>query len=305
LLRWLAAGLAALVLLLALAAGAAWVAVGRGMGKRYDVPAERFAAATDSGAVARGRHFAVAIAKCATCHGGDLGGMVIIENGAFGRLVAPNLTPGRGGIGRAYAGADWERAIRHGVGRDGRPLRFMPAPDYSAIGARDLADLVAYLKALAPVDRELPETRVGPVARVLALLVPDFPLLAAARLDHAAPHPAAPAPAVTREYGAYLARVGGCTGCHGADLTGGRGGPPPAPPDISAAALASWTEEDFFRVLRTGVRPDGRVLSTAMPWPATAQMTDDEIRALWLYLREPLRAATGAGPASGRRAGEH
>ncbi|HEX7091030.1 MAG TPA: c-type cytochrome [Longimicrobiales bacterium] len=287
--RWLGFGLAALVLLLALAAGAAWVAVGRGMSKRYDVPAERFAAAMDSAAVERGGHFAVAIAKCATCHGGDMAGMVIIENAAFGRLVASNLTPGRGGIGAEYTDADWERAIRHGVGRDGRPLRFMPAADYAAIGDRDLADLVAYLKTLAPVDRALPATRIGPMARVLALVTPDFPLLSAARLDHGAPHPAAPAPAATREYGAYLAHVGGCTGCHGADLTGGRGGPPPTPPDISPAALADWTEEDFFRVLRTGVRPDGRVLNTAMPWPATAQMTDDEIRALWQYVQGPLR----------------
>ncbi|HEY8470825.1 MAG TPA: cytochrome c [Longimicrobiales bacterium] len=289
LLRWLAIGLAALAALLALAAGAAWVAVDRGMSKRYDIPAERFAAAKDSAAVERGRRFAVAIAKCATCHAGDMGGMVIIENAAFGRFVAPNLTPGRGGIGGEYSDVDWERAIRHGVGRDGRPLLFMPAAEYAAIGDRDIADLVAYLKTLEPVERELPGTRVGPMARALALLLPDFPLLSAARINHAAPHPAAPAPAATREYGAYLARVGGCTGCHGRDLTGGRGGPPPTPPDISAAALASWTEEDFFRVLRTGVRPDGRVLSTAMPWPATAQMTDEEIRALWLYVREPLR----------------
>src|SRR5690606_18754278 len=129
--------LAGLVLLLALALGTAWVAVGRGMGRQYHVPAERFSAAVDSVAIERGRHFAVAIAKCATCHGGDMAGMVIIESAAFGRLVASNLTPGRGGIGAEYTDADWERAVRHGVGRDGRPLRFMPAADYAAISNRD------------------------------------------------------------------------------------------------------------------------------------------------------------------------
>ncbi len=287
LLRWVGFGLGALVVLFALGLGTAWVAVARGMGRQYDVPAENFSAAADSAAIERGRHFAVAIAKCASCHGGDMAGAVVLEGGGFGRLVSSNLTPGRGGIGAEYTDADWERAIRHGVGRDGRPLRFMPAAEYAAISDRDLAGLVAYLKTLAPVDRELPTTRVGLMARVLAIVAPDFPLLSAARLDHRAPHPTAPAPAATREYGAYLARVGGCTGCHGADLTGGRGGPPPTPPAIDAAALAGWTEADVTRTLRTGVRPDGRVLNTARPWPATAQMTDEEIRALWLYVRGP------------------
>lgn len=287
LLRWFGFGLGALVVLLALGLGTAWVAVARGMGRQYDVPAENFIAAADSAAIERGRHLAVAITKCADCHGADMGGAVVLEGGGFGRIVSANLTSGKGGIGAEYTDADWERAIRHGVGRDGRPLRFMPVLEYVAISDSDLAALVAYLKTLPPVDRERQTMRVGLVARVLSITAPDFPLLSAARLDHRAPHPVAPAPAVTREYGAYLAQVGGCTGCHGAHLTGGHAGPPPKPPAINAAALAGWSEEDFTRVLRTGVRPDGRVLSTAMPWPATSQMTDDEIRALWLYISDP------------------
>jgi hypothetical protein len=33
------------------------------------------------------------------------------------------------------------------------------------------------------------------------------------------------------------------------------------------------------------MRPDGRVLNTLMPWPYFAQMTDDELRAIWRFLQ--------------------
>ena len=39
-----------------------------------------------------------------------------------------------------------------------------------------------------------------------------------------------------------------------------------------------------MKAIRTGVRPDGRVLSAAMPWPYAKNMTDDELRATWMYI---------------------
>ena len=48
--------------------------------------------------------------------------------------------------------------------------------------------------------------------------------------------------------------------------------------------LGKWTEADFMKAIRTGVRPDGRVLSAAMPWPYAKNMTDDELRATWMYI---------------------
>src|SRR6266536_1415295 len=125
------------------------------------------------------------------------------------------------------------------------------------------------------------------VGRAL-ILFGRFPI-PADEIDHAkapvAPPPAGP----TREYGAYLTNVGGCTGCHGSGLSGGplAGGPPSAPPpaNITPAALGTWTEDDFFRALRIGARPDGSRIDPFMPWAFTSQMTDDEIRATWLYLK--------------------
>ena len=285
-LRRLAIGLGVLVLLLAVSAAGVHVAGGRKLARTYAVephpPAEP---ASDSALVARGRHVATAIAKCAACHGDDFGGQVMIDDPALGRASSANLTRGRGGIGADYAMADWERAVRHGVARDGRGLVIMPSEDWIGMSDPDLVALVAFLRQLPPVDRELPPTTLRLVGR--ALFVADrLPLVPAARIDHAR-RPESPEPGPTAAYGRYLADVGGCTGCHGPTLAGGPMGEPGAPPasNLTPTGLGRYTEADFFRALRDGVRPGGAPIAEAMPVKYTTLMTDDEIRALWAYLQ--------------------
>ncbi|HJX88615.1 MAG TPA: c-type cytochrome, partial [Gemmatimonadales bacterium] len=75
----------------------------------------------------------------------------------------------------------------------------------------------------------------------------------------------------------------GCRSCHGMALKGDAN---PDAPAIDRERLGAWTEADFFRALREGRRPDGTVLDPEkMPWVRSGQMTDDEIRAVWRYLR--------------------
>src|SRR5687768_10608998 len=69
----------------------------------------------------RGRHLVEARYVCVECHGEDLGGGVMIDAPAIGRLFGPNLTEGSGSATAGYAAADWDRIVRHGVRRDGRP----------------------------------------------------------------------------------------------------------------------------------------------------------------------------------------
>jgi len=71
-------------------------------------------------AIARGEHFAVT-RGCTDCHATDLGGRVLVDKFPIGRLAAPNLTQGKGGVGPLDA-ARMERAIRHGLGVGGRRL---------------------------------------------------------------------------------------------------------------------------------------------------------------------------------------
>ncbi len=242
----------------------------------------------DSVALERGRHVAT-IRGCIDCHGSDFGGRIFIEDPMLGRFAGPNLT--RGGRGAVLTVTDWEWAVRHGVRHDGRPLRFMPALEYHQLSDEDLAALIAFVRHLPPVDRPSVPIRIGPLGRTLHLMGNLPLLLTARRLDHNAPHLEAPPSGPTAAYGAYLATS--CSGCHGPGFSGGPipGTPPEWPPAANLTpdpetGLGNWTEADFFRALREGRRPDGSALNTQyMPVQLTAQMTDDEIRALWAFLQ--------------------
>lgn len=56
--------------------------------------------------------------------------------------------------------------------------------------------------------------------------------------------------------------------------------------------IGRWTEADFVRALRTGIRPDGLELHPFMPWRQFSRITDDDASALFRYLRilRPIRS---------------
>lgn len=195
-LRWVGRAVAGLVLLVVLAVAALYAITTRHIGRTYDFPDSPVRAATDSPSLARGRHLVEAIGKCQECHDADMGGKLWVDEPAFGRLAGANLTGGRGGIGD-FTDADLERALRRGVGRDRRPLIFMPAEAFAALSDEDLAAIIGYLRTLPPVDREMPEAKVGPVARALYLRG-NFPLLPVTMIDHQASRPASVAGGIRR-----------------------------------------------------------------------------------------------------------
>lgn len=52
--------------------------------------------------------------------------------------------------------------------------------------------------------------------------------------------------------------------------------------------LGAWSEEQFVRTIRTGRHlgiPSGRPILPPMPWQAYAHMTDEDLKAVWAYLR--------------------
>jgi hypothetical protein len=57
--------------------------------------------------------------------------------------------------------------------------------------------------------------------------------------------------------------------------------------------LGTWTEADFIKAMRTGHKPNGAVMLPPMPWPAYAHATDEDLQALWAYLRSlaPIKNA--------------
>ena len=109
--------LAGVVGLVACAAASVYGLSERRFRKSYTVTSETVAVSDDSTTLARGRHLATVIGKCVECHGESFQGTAMIDAAPMGRLVAPNLTSGQGGVGSDLTPADFERAIRHGSRR--------------------------------------------------------------------------------------------------------------------------------------------------------------------------------------------
>ncbi len=135
----------------------------------------------DPAAIERGRYLVHKVSLCIECHGEDLGGKPLAET-PLTSLWGSNLTRGRGGLGTSYTDADFVRALTNGVKKNGQSVIFMPSQDYKFTEA-DMGALIAYIRSVPPVDREVPEPEVGFLARALG--VADlFPLLSAEFIDH-------------------------------------------------------------------------------------------------------------------------
>ena len=125
------------------------------------------------------------------------------------------------------------------------------------------------------------------------------------------PAAAAAAPPDTEQInrGSYLFRAGGCASCHTDEESGGKenaGGVelrtpfgvfygPNITPDPEHG-IGKWTEADFLRALRDGVNPKGQHYYPAFPYTSYTRLTDDDMRALWVYLRSRPAAATANRP---------
>jgi mono/diheme cytochrome c family protein len=117
--------------------------------------------------------------------------------------------------------------------------------------------------------------------------------------------------------GRYLVKFGGCNDCHtpgyflgkpdaerelggsdvGFEVPGvGTFTGPNLTPDPETG-LGRWTAAQIATAVRTGVRPDGRVLSTVMPWQAFSHLESGDLAAIVAYLRQlpPVRHKV-AGP---------
>lgn len=131
---------------------------------KYDVPVETVSIPRDEASIARGEHIAT-IHMCGYCHTETLSGQSETVPGLI-TLTFPNLTAGGGGVGATNTDEAWVRAIRHGVGRDGRGLMIMPSRFFYYLSDEDLGALIAYLKTLPPVDNEMPSLTLGPLGRL-------------------------------------------------------------------------------------------------------------------------------------------
>ena len=294
-LTWLGRILVGLIILIAIVVAVIYVRSEQMVNKTYHAPEVAITVPTDAASIERGHHIATVLADCTGCHGKDLGGGIVVDDPAIGRVVALNLTKGKNGLGSVLSDADFAHILRYGIKPDSKSVLVMPAQDFTHFSDSDLGAVIAYVKSVPPVDSNWPATQLGPLGRVL-LVAGQLPAVIAERIDQSkAGNPDMP-PAVSAEYGGYVASFA-CAGCHGDHFSGGPivGAPPGFPPAANltpSGEVGSWTEADFKKAIQTGVTPAGKTLNTLMPYETFVHMTDDEVSALWLFVHSlPARPA--------------
>lgn len=287
-LKWSGIVLGSLVGLVIAAAVVLYFMGNARLNKTYTFPPSDITIPTDADSIAYGKHRAEVL--CQGCHGADLGG---VENwfnaGPLGTVDSANLTSGEGGFGREAASVeDYVRAIRHGVGLDGRPL-FMPAVVSTAnVSDEDLAAIIAYVKSVPPVDHVTHGQNFQPLAKIM-LAAGMLGKLPVEIISHEV-HVAAPPPGVNMEYGEYMVNTNDCRVCHGPALNGGAFPDPSVniiTPNITPGGEPGfWTEEQFISTMRTGITPSGHELDpNFMPWKDYMKFSDDELKAMYMYLQ--------------------
>lgn len=285
--KWLGIILGSLIGLILLAILGLYISTTVRLNKTYTVQTETITIPSDSASIERGKQW-VASGVCEYCHGNDLSGTAFLDDPMIGKIPARNLTSGNGGAGRQFTDADWVRAIRYGINPKGKPLIIMPSSKFYYFSDSDLGDIIAYLKTIPPVDKEWPAPEFTPLAKILVSAGAMGSAIEAENINYNAVRPAAPTEGVTAAYGEYLVMVSGCRMCHGEDLAGDKNPPNPAAPPVPGigpgSEVAFWSEAQFITTIRTGVTPSGHSLTEFMPWKEFRNMTDDQFKAIWLYL---------------------
>jgi mono/diheme cytochrome c family protein len=263
--------------------------------------------------IARGRYIYETVGHCADCHSpknwkkylfpidpklAGAGGHFDVGNAFPGKVYTPNLTPDlETGLGH-WTDGEKIRAIREGVSRDGRALfPLMPFPEYKNMSDEDVEALVAYMNSLAPIRNFVPKTQLDLPVRLAIKWTPQ-------------PVPGGIVPSVSPldrlKYGQYLTKIGGCEGCHSVEdesrpFAGGHKfgndehwvRAANISPDMETG-IGKWSEQRFvnrFAEFREYRQPGASFPDltpanmTVMHWIPYAGMTDEDLKAIYAYLR--------------------
>ncbi len=249
----------------------------------------------------RGRYLVSSLADCFKCHsqhgpGGDplpekMGaGTVETIPGLGLQITFPNLTPDLETGAGSWTDDMFARAIREGIGHDGRPLvPIMPYENFRHMSDEDLAAVVVYIRSIPAVHNQLPQTKLPLPFKLLTKGFPEPLTKAVASLDSVD----------SVRHGEYLTQIGGCEDCHMAtDLKKKEhpyGGGQIIEGDAGKAAAANLTpdpsgipyynDDMFIQTMRTGRVGGVRELSAAMPWRYYGKLNDDDLKAVFAYLR--------------------
>jgi len=258
----------------------------------------------------RGKYLVEAVNGCFGCHtdadwskpgappmAGKEGSGHIWSDQDLPWLVAPNITPDKETGAGNWSDDALARAIREGIGHDGRTLfPMMPYQSYRSMADEDLASIIVYLRSVPPVKNQLPVTKM------------PFPLNF---LMHNVPQPvtaAVPPPDQSNQVarGQYLVKMSACADCHtpqekgqpipGMDFAGGfllhepKGDVVSANITPAASGIGYYNEATFIQAMRTG-KVGARPLHYSMPFYFFGKMSDEDLKAMFAYLKtlKPVR----------------
>ena len=264
--------------------------------------------------LSRGEYLANYVAVCIDCHSerewtkfaGPIkpgtkgsGGEVFDENMGFpGMVVTKNLTPANLS---SWTDGEILRAVTCGVTKDNKALfPMMPYMNYSNFMEEDAYSVVAYIRSLQPQEKEIPETDLNFPLNLLVKTMPLKSYTPAKEIDKSNP----------AEYGKYLVTIASCSECHtqsnkgeplpGMYLAGGQTFNFPAGVVSSAnitpdavTGIGNWTKEDFLNRFRFYNSEEAQNVpvnlekdfNTPMPWLMYSGMTDEDLGAIYEYLR--------------------
>lgn len=256
--------------------------------------------------LARGKYLVENVTGCFDCHADHAwtahdapvvsgtmgGGQFLAMAGLPGKVYAPNISPDPETGAGAWTDDQLARAIREGVGHDGRALfPLMPYLDFRNMSDEDLASVVVYIRSIPPVHKVQPATQIIFPVKYLIRSVPE-------PLDVPVPEPDLSTPL---KRGQYLVTVAGCTDCHTPQDAHGQpimslqfGGGFVFDGPWGRVASANITSDPsgipyydlalFTQVFRTGyVR--ARKLNQLMPWADFRGLTDEDIAAIFTYVK--------------------
>ena len=266
------------------------------------------AAETDQQALVKQGEYLARAGDCVACHtvkgGKPFAGGLPMET-PIGTIFSTNITPDPSGIG-AYSFDDFDKAVRHGVAKNGSTLYpAMPYPSYARVNQADMQALYAYfMKGVEPVahankasDIPWPMSMRWPLAMwrwAFAPAVADFTPVAGQD------------PVVSR--GAYLVEgLGHCGACHtpraltmqekamsASDSSAFLSGSAPLEGWIAKNlrgdhkdGLGSWDETQLVQFLKTG-RSDRSAVFGGMSdviEHSMQYMSEDDLTAIARYLK--------------------
>ena len=211
--------------------------------------------------------------------------------GLPGRIVPSNITPDPETGAGHWSDDQLARAIREGIGHDGRALfPLMPYPRFRSLSDEDLASVVVYIRSIPPVHKALPATEIIFPVKYLIRSVPQ-------PVTQPVPQPDFSRPV---DRGKYLVTIAGCSDCHtpqskgqdipgmefagGAILKGPWGKVASANITPDPSGISYYDEALFLQTMRTGY-VKARELNQVMGWWHYRNLTDEDLKAIFAYLR--------------------